>query len=315
MDGAFRRLQRRDEHEDFAYTSGNSFLTGVAYNDTNGNGMYAPGEGLAGVTINAVRHGDDVSNYTTTWSSGGFTLPPGPRGLRRDRLRAARWPTDHLQERDGRLAERGDRLQPLRPRRRRPRRRLRRRPPRARAPTPAQRRRLRRLPHHAAPTPTQTPSPTPTPTAPGGTSPATSQQTGTGSNGGVPGWPSPLECAGDFDRERPRNRASRSPRRPARSAASCSSTATATAGATGRRPRPPEPHRLPRRQRQRRPRRRRAEHRHPRRRLLHLYRGRPRRYQVAAAGRRPVGARAPAAGPRRPSPSTTAAPPGAARSA
>lgn len=61
---------------DFAYVSGNSFLTGVAYTDlvTHDN-FYTPGEGLGGVTITARRSSDNVTVGTaTTYSSGGYSL-------------------------------------------------------------------------------------------------------------------------------------------------------------------------------------------------------------------------------------------------
>lgn len=48
-------------------------LTGVVYNDINGNGQYDVGEGLAGVTITVAGAGS-----TTTFSSGGYTLPVNP---------------------------------------------------------------------------------------------------------------------------------------------------------------------------------------------------------------------------------------------
>jgi uncharacterized protein YkwD len=49
------------------------FLTGVVYNDLNGNGQYDIGEGLAGVTITLSGGGS-----TTTFDSGGYTLAVQP---------------------------------------------------------------------------------------------------------------------------------------------------------------------------------------------------------------------------------------------
>jgi len=68
-------LQSQIVGQDFA-TSGNSvFLTGVAYSDAvNDNDFYDVGEGLAAITITAVRVGDNASYQTTTWSSGGYSL-------------------------------------------------------------------------------------------------------------------------------------------------------------------------------------------------------------------------------------------------
>lgn len=62
--------------QDFAYTSGNSFLTGVAFSDSIVHDhFYTPGEGLGGITITAMRDSDHASFSTTTWSAGGYTLP------------------------------------------------------------------------------------------------------------------------------------------------------------------------------------------------------------------------------------------------
>src|SRR5262249_18330820 len=61
--------------EDFAYVSGNSFITGVAYTDTvTADSFYTPGEGLAGVTISAVRTSDGLSVTDSTFATGGYSL-------------------------------------------------------------------------------------------------------------------------------------------------------------------------------------------------------------------------------------------------
>jgi uncharacterized protein YkwD len=59
--------------EDFGTPADNtqSFLTGVVYNDANGNGAYDMGEGLGGVTITT----SAGTYYTTTSASGGYVLP------------------------------------------------------------------------------------------------------------------------------------------------------------------------------------------------------------------------------------------------
>jgi uncharacterized protein YkwD len=65
---------------DFAATGSDVFFTGVAYDDSvNDNDFYTPGEGLVGITIQAVRTSDAAVFATTTWSSGGYSLklPPG----------------------------------------------------------------------------------------------------------------------------------------------------------------------------------------------------------------------------------------------
>jgi hypothetical protein len=69
--------------QDFAMESGDSFLTGVAFVDNAHTHFYAPGEGLAGITITATRQSDQAVFSTTTWSSGGYTLalPAGTYNL------------------------------------------------------------------------------------------------------------------------------------------------------------------------------------------------------------------------------------------
>ena len=66
--------------EDFAYTTTPgvaAFLTGVVYDDTlvAEDSFYTPGEGLGDVTITATRTSDAATFQTTTWSSGGYSLP------------------------------------------------------------------------------------------------------------------------------------------------------------------------------------------------------------------------------------------------
>jgi hypothetical protein len=62
--------------QDFAFSGSASFLTGVAYTDkVTANHFYTPGEGLGGLTITALRASDNASFHTTTFSSGGYTLP------------------------------------------------------------------------------------------------------------------------------------------------------------------------------------------------------------------------------------------------
>jgi hypothetical protein len=55
-------------------TNSTPFITGVVYHDTNGNGFYDPGEGIAGVSVNVA----GASYYAVTSSSGGYAVPvPG----------------------------------------------------------------------------------------------------------------------------------------------------------------------------------------------------------------------------------------------
>ncbi len=48
-----------------------SLLVGVAYNDTDGNGFYTPGEGRSGIVVTSPQSGF----YTITGASGGYSLP------------------------------------------------------------------------------------------------------------------------------------------------------------------------------------------------------------------------------------------------
>ena len=69
--------------QDMAYSAGSSggkaFLTGVAYSDTGTvNDFYDPGEGLGNVTVTATPVGGGTASSTTTWASGGYSLPLTP---------------------------------------------------------------------------------------------------------------------------------------------------------------------------------------------------------------------------------------------
>ncbi len=79
QEGLFNSANALMTTEDFAYTTANSFLTGVVFNDANGNGSYDPGEGLSGATITAeaIRVGA-VGSSTQSWTSGGYTLQLTP---------------------------------------------------------------------------------------------------------------------------------------------------------------------------------------------------------------------------------------------
>lgn len=61
--------------QDFAFQAGNPFLTGVVYDDTTvlADNFYTPGEGLANVTVTAVKHGGGTFT-TNTYGSGGYSL-------------------------------------------------------------------------------------------------------------------------------------------------------------------------------------------------------------------------------------------------
>ncbi len=65
--------------QEFGWRQGVAFLTGVVYSDTDNNNFYTPGEGLGGVTIQAVGTAGQGTFQATTWDSGGYSLqlPPG----------------------------------------------------------------------------------------------------------------------------------------------------------------------------------------------------------------------------------------------
>lgn len=64
--------------EDFAFSSGNAngdnFLTGVAFNDADGDNFYDIGEGVGNITITARRLGDNRVFTTTAFASGAYSL-------------------------------------------------------------------------------------------------------------------------------------------------------------------------------------------------------------------------------------------------
>ena len=76
-------LVRRHHHAGHGLLGGivrrQGFLTGVAYSDTGTvNDFYDPGEGLGNVTVTATPVGGGTANSTTTWASGGYSLPLAP---------------------------------------------------------------------------------------------------------------------------------------------------------------------------------------------------------------------------------------------
>jgi uncharacterized protein YkwD len=79
-DGQYQAFNVTIAAQDFAYSSGRVFLTGVAYDDTkvSDNDFYTPGEGLAGVTITAKRTSDNQTFTTTSWAAGGYALQLSP---------------------------------------------------------------------------------------------------------------------------------------------------------------------------------------------------------------------------------------------
>ncbi len=65
--------------QEFAWRSGNAFLTGAIYRDADSDSFYTPGEGLGGVSIQAVGLNGQGTFDAQTWGSGGYSLalPPG----------------------------------------------------------------------------------------------------------------------------------------------------------------------------------------------------------------------------------------------
>jgi len=75
--GMFNGFHATMTTADFAASGTGIFLTGVAYTDAvKRNQFYNVGEGLGGITITA-RRADGKVFTTTTWPSGGYTLPLG----------------------------------------------------------------------------------------------------------------------------------------------------------------------------------------------------------------------------------------------
>jgi serralysin len=75
--GEFQGWQGAFVTEDFARSGTGSFLTGVAYTDKNGDHAYDPGEGLGGLTVDAV-NAAGTHFTTTTLDAGGYNLPLTP---------------------------------------------------------------------------------------------------------------------------------------------------------------------------------------------------------------------------------------------
>lgn len=79
VSGVFQGFNTVMSTEDFAFTTGNSFLTGVAFTDSvNHDNFYEPGEGIGNVTVKATRVSDGAVFSTTTWAAGGYSLQLAP---------------------------------------------------------------------------------------------------------------------------------------------------------------------------------------------------------------------------------------------
>jgi serralysin len=80
LTGDFRGFNSLMVTQNFAKSGSNIFLTGVAYDDlVLDDDFYSVGEGLAGITITAVRQSDNSKFTTTTMAAGGYqmALPQG----------------------------------------------------------------------------------------------------------------------------------------------------------------------------------------------------------------------------------------------
>jgi uncharacterized protein YkwD len=56
-------------------TNSTPFITGVVYQDTNGNGFYDPGEGIGGIRVDVALNGAPNNFFAITSPSGGYSVP------------------------------------------------------------------------------------------------------------------------------------------------------------------------------------------------------------------------------------------------
>jgi len=56
------------------------FITGVVYQDTNGNGFYDPGEGIGGIRVDVALNGSPNNFFAITSPSGGYSVPVTANG-------------------------------------------------------------------------------------------------------------------------------------------------------------------------------------------------------------------------------------------
>jgi Ca2+-binding RTX toxin-like protein len=71
--GKFKGYNALMTTQDFAKSGTGSFVTGVAYNDTNNDAFYSIGEGKGGIQMQLLS-GTSVLGTTATWSAGGYSL-------------------------------------------------------------------------------------------------------------------------------------------------------------------------------------------------------------------------------------------------
>jgi Ca2+-binding RTX toxin-like protein len=72
--GAYEGMQVGMLTEDFARSGSSRFLTGAAFDDRDGDLFYDVGEGLAGVSVEAVNNSTGLSYTATTMQAGGYQL-------------------------------------------------------------------------------------------------------------------------------------------------------------------------------------------------------------------------------------------------
>jgi serralysin len=75
--GEYRGFTATDVTEAFARSGSAVFLTGVAFDDRDGDRFYDPGEGLGGVGLSIRNTATGAVTGTTTWSAGGYQLALG----------------------------------------------------------------------------------------------------------------------------------------------------------------------------------------------------------------------------------------------
>jgi hypothetical protein len=61
--------------QDFGKTDTSALLTGVAFDDKDGDRFYDPGEGLGGITVTVTTTDGAVIGSTTTMDAGGYDIP------------------------------------------------------------------------------------------------------------------------------------------------------------------------------------------------------------------------------------------------
>jgi Ca2+-binding RTX toxin-like protein len=75
--GEYKGFTATDVTEVFAKSGSAVFLTGVAFDDRDGDRFYDPGEGLGGVSLSIRNTATGAVAGTTTWSAGGYQLALG----------------------------------------------------------------------------------------------------------------------------------------------------------------------------------------------------------------------------------------------